>query len=247
MTVLDLDLDFFLGDVPYRSFGGRPSADEFPPWDRHKVRAFLERRCGLSRDRRVKGRLVRQHHEAFFFWRELIGAGRLECPFHVVHVDSHADLGMGDSGYVYLLTEILQRPVEQRPSPEVGSDKLTEGNYLAFAVGCRWIRSIRYVAHPKAGDDLMPILFKDFDKQTATLHLRPLTEGQIEAYFDRLSPRQLPAQPTCEPEVPFVKTPGDRFRTSEPFDFAVLCQSPSYTPPEADGLIPTILEYIEPV
>ena len=173
MRVLDIDLDFFLDGVAYhRSPGGERLGEDYRPWDEGAVRTFLEQRCGLRRSQPVPGRLVTHHHEAFLYWRELVEEGRLAVPFEVVHVDSHADLGTGDAGYVYLMTDILQRPVAERTRPEIGRSHLNDGNYLAFAAACRWIRRIVYVANPASRDDLMYLHFKNFDQYCGVLQLK---------------------------------------------------------------------------
>jgi arginase family enzyme len=56
-------------------------------------------------------------------------------PFHVTHVDAHADLGNGDAGYAYIMTSLLFSALEdrQRPAPGPGETGLTEVNFLLFA------------------------------------------------------------------------------------------------------------------
>jgi hypothetical protein len=244
MRILDIDLDFFLNEVAYFTGEGRRSND-YLPWNEQDVRSFLEDRCHLVRGKRVKGRYIARHHEAFFFWRELLQSGQLQAPFEVIHIDAHADLGMGDSGYIYLMTEVLHWDVAQRAVPEAGSDELNEGNYLAFAIACRWISRLTYVAHPRASDDLMWLHFKDFEPRTGILQLRPCTMRQLDKY---LPPREKrPRRPSTEPEVPFVRISGDAFSTVDPFSFVVLCHSHDFTPPASDALVPVIREYIEEI
>lgn len=243
MRVLDIDLDFFLDDVPYFPSGER-LGDDYVPWSEADVRRFLERQCGLSRERRVPGRYVSRHHEAFYFWRELVEGGRLSVPFDVVHVDSHADLGLGDAGYVYLMTELLHRPVGERAERAAASGKMCEGNYLAFAAACRWLRQVDYVAHPKARDDLMWLHFRDFDPGSGVLQLKPCTSRELDVYLHS-GQEQRPKYPAIEPEIPFPREAGDAFSTNEPFDYAVLCHSPRYTPASSDELVPVIMEYIQ--
>ena len=47
------------------------------------------------------------HNEALFFWQELITKEILETPFEVVHIDSHADLGLGYLSWTYILDDLL--------------------------------------------------------------------------------------------------------------------------------------------
>ena len=105
--ILDLDLDFFVHEVVYwPDSDDRPDSDEHPVWAIDDVTAFLRGRCGLSG--RLPGFVTENHGELFPRWRSAIRDGLLIAPFHVTHVDAHADLGLGDAGYVYLLTELLQ-------------------------------------------------------------------------------------------------------------------------------------------
>ena len=50
-----------------------------------------------------------------------------------------------------------------------------------------------------------------------------------------------------EPGVPFRVLPWYKFRTSETFDYIELSRSPDFTPPESDGLIAVIEEYMEQI
>ncbi|MDG3147131.1 UPF0489 family protein [Streptococcus suis] len=47
------------------------------------------------------------HIEALIFWKELINSKMLSDPFDVVHVDSHADLGLGDASWSFLQVSFL--------------------------------------------------------------------------------------------------------------------------------------------
>jgi hypothetical protein len=244
MRILDIDLDFFLDSVAYhRSPGGERLGDDYRPWDEEAVRTFLELRCGLRRSQPVPGRLVTHHHEAFLFWREFVEEARLVVPFEVVHVDAHADLGTGDAGYVYLMTDVLRRPVSERSRLEIGPWHLNDGNYLAFAAACRWIARVVYVAHPASHDDLLYLHFKNFDQRSGVLQLKGCDKPGLDAIF-----REEFTYPfALEPEIPFIRSLPEDFRETEGFDVAVLCQSPGFTPPRSDVLIPVIMEYIRSV
>ncbi len=86
----------------------------------------------------------------------------MTTPFDVVHVDAHADLGLGfgDLGWFHLAADLLHRTREERAVENPPG--LTEGNYLLYAVACGWIESLTYVAHPRRGRlDLAPVHFAD--------------------------------------------------------------------------------------
>jgi len=94
---------------------------------------------------------VEHHGEVFRRWRSAIRHGFLPVPFHVTHVDAHADLGLGDAGYVSLVTELLHREVEERAGDEEDPAGLGGGNLLAFAIACRWISELDYVHNDEGG------------------------------------------------------------------------------------------------
>ena len=100
MKVLDIDMDYFMRAVAHfvdESTMERLSESEYEEyvWSESEVRDFFENNLGLSKDRKIRGRIVRGHNEALFFWKDLIAKGKLYTPFEVVHIDSHADLGLG--------------------------------------------------------------------------------------------------------------------------------------------------------
>lgn len=143
--VLDLDLDFFVRPIAYWPEPGRRSDAEYRHATSDEVRVFLEQKCHLNRGSKIPGQEVIEHEDAFWTWQRWLDEKRLSEPFCVIHVDAHADLGLGDGCWEYLLTELLAFPVEQRRSPRVGHGGLNSGNFLAFAIANRWISDLRYV------------------------------------------------------------------------------------------------------
>ena len=245
MRILDLDLDFFISDIAYliSDDGSRLDDNYYKPWNEKETRAFLEERCALSKSSPIKGRVIKHHDEAFFFWRELINQGCLETPFEVVHVDAHADLGLGDASWAYILGDLLRLPPGERVNPKtVGIDGLGFGNYLAFSIACRWISHLTFVLHPEWDNDLPFSLLKDFDDSNGAIQLKLFDKKDIDVDKTRK------ASPlSVEPEVPLKLQEHKEYITRDPFDYIVLCQSPGYTPSSADKLLRVIEEYIDPV
>ncbi|SRR6266567_1123100 len=253
-TVLNLDLDFFVWPIAHWPEGdGRlPAGDcEYLATD-HEVRGFLEQRCHLNKDNKIPGKVFVEHEEAFRVWRRWIIDGTLTSPFRVFHVDAHADLGLGDSGWVYLSTELLALPLQRRVEPRFASNCLSSSNYLAFAIANRWIHSLSYVfptgpssASGRAGkscpDDLPPMHFRDGDPKTGLIELKQYRTRDIMAVTtgSRATPLDV------EPCVPFNCTAATEFQFSG-FTHFVLAQSPRYTPPAADKLLEIIREYLSP-
>ena len=245
MRILDLDLDFFISDIAHFISGDSERLDDkyYIPWSEKETRVFLEERCGLSKEKPIKGKIVKHHDEAFFFWRELINKGCLETPFEVVHVDAHADLGLGDASWAYILSELLRFPPENRVNPKTnGIDGLGFGNYLAFSIACRWLSHLTFVLHPKWENDLPFSLLKNFDDSSGAIQLKLFDKKDIDV--DRVR-KAIPL--AIEPEVPLKLVKYLDYSTSKPFDYIILCQSPGYTPSSADNLLQVIKEYIDPL
>ncbi len=242
MLVLDLDLDFFVSPIGYlqNNPGQRLSDEEHAPWRSSEVRDFLEGRCRLSNNVPSRGRIVERHGEALSVWAELLSRGELCAPFDVVHVDAHADLGMGDAGWFYVFTQTLTLPVDERPKPP--ADKVTQGNYLLFALAFRWIKSLTFVTHPEWRNDLFPYALKDFDLSSGYLQLKSYRTEDAERLFPG-SEKDVPVL-TLEPEVPFRRVACGEYLANEPPDYLLVSRSPEYTPPLADGLLDAIREYM---
>ena len=188
---------------------------------------------------------MEEHDGVYKKWRDLNVANRLAIPFDVVHVDARADLGMGDSSWHYISTDLLHRNECDRINPiEGGPNGLNQGNFLLFAVACRWIRELTYVYHPdsKIGFGLRDIprtAMKNFDVDCQIIQLKK---------FNSLTPLGIRPEDSVlvglEPEVPLHKVAGKDFMASANFDFMFLTRSPRYTPAIADALIPVIMQYI---
>jgi hypothetical protein len=257
MRVLDLDLDFFLYRTDhYRDWADeRADADEYPPWPLDDAIAFLTERCQL--DGRRPGFVVEHHNELFYRWGEAIEAGQMTKPLEVVHVDAHADLGMGDASYAYLMGELVFQPIGDRyetlkrrrpPSRkemlDLSNDALTDGNWLMFALACGWLSSLTYVTNSRveASDgarpgDLMRVLMQDFDMQADRLQVVGTRE---EAW--RWAGGRPAAIGHRDPPVPFITNVWREYQASEPFDIVCLTRSPEYTPADADRIFDAIVE-----
>ena len=215
-------------------------------WTEDRVRTFLENNLGMSKNNKIRGRIIKDHNEALFFWSELIEKKLLEYPFSVVHVDSHADLGFHDCSLIYILDELIQCEVEDRirvMGEEYEIDgrfyNIGIGDYLLFALAYRWISRLIYCGNSNndSGDVPPQILLTglpdyDFDKIVKTkIKLQPLNDNSM---FD-------------EPEIPFFVIPKvEQVRFKGDFDYVLLAQSPNYTPENADYIMDVFKEYIIP-
>jgi hypothetical protein len=237
MRILDLDLDFFLeGAANWRSAGeGRLDAVEYPPWPREEALAFLQDRCKLTDP--LPGFVVENHGELFALWAAAIEDGRLTLPLSVTHVDAHSDLGLGDATYINLLTELLFTPVDERVRGAAAL--VNDGNYLAFAIACRWLSDLTLVRNGLGGGrpgDLFPYYMEDLDADC--IRLEAMTTEQLQR---RVHDQQYEAE-AVEPMVPLQHMAWVDFEASELFDVICLAQSPDYTPVELDPLFEEIRE-----
>jgi hypothetical protein len=246
--VLDLDRDFFVWPIAHWADEKRRSRRDYHASSVDDVRRFLEDRCHLNHDEKILGREVVEHADAFTIWQRWLSEGKLDAPFEVVHVDAHADLGMGDAGYLYLLSEFLALPLEQRNNPRFASNALNSGNYLTFAIANRWIRKLTYVyptaprtdVGEKSGcpNDLLGIHFRNGDPATGVLELKHYNrKDAVLAVMGRNIP---PIQ--VEPAVPFECVAAGGFAFTG-FTHMILAQSPQFTPATADLLLLHIRGY----
>ena len=242
--ILDLDLDFFLNRTAYARApdGPRLRPEDYEPWATDRAVEFLANACGLSG--KLPGIVVEHHGELFERWRTASQTGTLNLPLSVTHVDAHADLGLGDVGYAYLMTELLTAPVEKRAFPK--ANKVTDGNWLAFAIACRWVSELVYVLNGSGQpNDLLPYYMEGWfteDWQPGFAAIASHIELPLIAAADltKIDAIDRPRPLNYEPKIPFGWESCDKFLAPEPFDAICLARSPAFTPPESDGLFDEI-------
>lgn len=265
MRILDLDMDYFMEDIAntHDSVTERLSENDYggSVWTEKRVRSFLENNLGLAKENRVKGRIVVGHNESLLFWKELINSNKLTIPFEVVHVDSHADLGLGFDSPDYIYKVLLGHPVEERFKHnryvDFNGRIRTEGigDYLLFAIAYQWISKITYCANP-CGDknDYVWWTLKDFHENLIwdtpvqniiQLLYNPDMESPL--YNDSDADKQNYIKSSIkEPEIPMLIIPSiEDVKFDGIFDFAMMAQSPNYTPASADFIMDIFREYIE--
>lgn len=253
--VLDLDLDFFVYPVVRGSINARPrpSYVDNPCASVDQVREYLERKCGLSRTKKLPGRFCKKHDGAFYAWKKWLAKGTLDKPFEVAHLDGHSDLSFGDDSSGYILKTTLALPFDQRSGPPRKRNCMGEGSYLTFAVANRWVEYLSYVypvcewsdyerksneAFNEIPRDLSCVLFKDQNPESGAIQLRHLDKR---GYMNALGGGYV-TPIAVEPEVPFRWTPANKF-SHKGFTHMILAHSEKYCPLEADDLIPVITEY----
>ena len=251
MRIINIDMDFFLDNIetgiPFNDI--RVPDNQNSPWNEKDVRQFLESNCGLFPKKTINGRIMTEHKDAYYFWRELITGKRLTVPFEVIHVDAHSDLGGGDSAWVFIYEEVLNMPIEERLNIEKFQyrhdlEKLDSGNYLLYAIASHWIKSLTLICHPKWHEDFYRIIMKDSKDNSGYIQMKRFYK-KIDFSVNNINDTKQDFELESEIEFKIVR---DYRKYNEPmmgnFDFLVMSQSPSYTPASADFILEVIKDYI---
>lgn len=266
MKVLDLDMDYFMTQIAHVRFSHKERLDEASygdsVWSACKVRQFLENNLGLSKNHKIPGRIVSGHNEALFFWEELLNSKRLSDPFDVVHVDSHADLGLGDTSWRFLQSAFLTLPIETRRKIHnykfCGEIKeISIGDYLLWAVAYKMVSSITYCANPNGDkNDYVLDTLKNFHeemiwdkpvKNYIQLKYNETMEKPNYNSYNAYKKKYLEGA-IKDPEVELLIIPTiEDVKFAGDFDYAVMAQSPNYTPASADFIMHIFREYIEEI
>lgn len=239
--ILDLDMDFFLNEIAnWKNGEDRLDSDIYKPWSEQEFRKFLEEKCLLDKNDKIKGRIITHHNQAFDFWEELYNLDRV--PFSVTHIDAHADLGFGDSSYLYIMKELLHITIEERLE-HLQRNKVYSGNFLAFAIACGFINHLQFVVHQNWDyEDFHSAYMQNFDDYSGNFQLKAYS-SEVDSITLVNKIRELTPVKIDE-LIPYEVYKGNQFRTNQKFDYLVFCQSPEYTPETADFMIEIIKEYI---
>ncbi|MBI5731363.1 MAG: UPF0489 family protein [Ignavibacteriales bacterium] len=248
MKILDIDLDFFLDKVAYNRnlfSEERLPSRYYKPWKIQNVITFMNNNCSLK-GRKIQGKYFIHHHEVFHFLKNLcINSGKVE----IDHIDAHADIGLGDTSYEYISNELLSYSVKKRLERIVCNGKgknLTPGNYLAYAISCRWINKLNYIHPVNEGNDLAWFHFKDFTPSSNIIQMKHLSVRDINTVLtsDLCNAIQSIQPYSYEPEIPFQKISATDFNSDGNYNYVLLTKSPGFTPIESDKLIPVISKFM---
>ena len=245
--ILDIDLDFFLDQILYANDEprGRPGAKDYQPDDVDVALAFLQRNCLLKADRPTPGHICKHHREVFFHWRGMLKSGELRAPFEVVHVDAHADMGLGNNSCLYIAEELLAQPPPKRRVPTGRESwQLGDCNFIAYALATQWIGKLTYVTHPKWRDDIQWLHMKDFDTQSGFVQMKKFEPGFTDQLTDFMDVKNLPFE--ADPDIPMDVVPRAEFQLESPPDLVFISQSPNYTPATADKLFAAMKQFVKP-
>jgi len=247
MVILDIDIDFFLDYIIHNPKSERPDDyDNIVIYKKADVIDFLEKKCGLNNKNKIKGKFLKTHDELFYCFRNMIEAKILSVPFELVHIDAHADLGLGDNSDKYIMTELLHMPVSERIYPKRNNwEGISEVNFLAFSIACRWIKRLTYVYHPsiiKRNIDINFVHLKDFSIGSCAIQLKKVSLEEYDKNSLNISKCNILE---FEPIVTLNLIKADDFFAKDIFKYIFVTHSPKYTPRKADKLIPVFLKYID--
>jgi len=265
LKVLDLDMDYFMTEIantPFSSSERLGGEYDDSVWSADKVRQFLKTNLGLSKERKIPGRLICGHNEALFFWEELIENGKLREPFDVIHVDSHADLGLGSPSGSFLQGRFLSLPISTRRQIRDYEfnghiESINIGDYLLWAIAYGMVSSVTYCANPNGyKNDYLWNTLKDF-KEEYIWNKPVINYIQLKFNYGMEMPKYASSAvykkkylegAIKDPEVELLIIPTiEDVRFCGDFDYAVLAQSPNYTPESADYIMDIFREYIEEI
>jgi hypothetical protein len=261
VLVLHVDIDFFVDPIVYyrTDTGPRPSGREHRAEASDSVIHFAEKQCLLSTKRPIPGTAVVHNDEVFEALERHREDGVLEMPFEMVHVDAHADLGVGEYDFSFerITTDVLHRPIGERARGlRTGRGALGFGNWLAFCLACRWIDKLTFVRHHAAMDDLHQAYFSEYlvprwqhppERRELNIRMQPLTDDEFAtrawqrtgAWGRKLS------MPIELPLIPATVVDRAAFQLERPPDLLLLCLSPGYSPPSADRILKLFKRYLK--
>ena len=250
MTVLDLDLDFFQnGRITDGCFGQK---DGISAWSQDQVREFLENNLKLDRNKKIKGKIVNKHHEAFLYWSKLIDEGFLSTPFSIDHVDAHSDLGFGGKWWIDFFNRLVYTYYDK--PDDFPTDGMNEGNYLCYAIAKQWVQNLNYIYNNTEkksdgsdafeGDDVFRLMWKDAEIDANCLQICKFAQS-LDAFDFVPIDKALSKRSDCGKEVPFNRYAGSQFVTNSTYDFVNLAVSPGYIVEDSRKNIDVIKEYMD--
>ena len=87
MKVLDIDMDFFLDRVTMDNHDENRYPDEnCEVWDKKEIIDYLENILNLSKDNKIKGKIIMYNNESLDFWNDMINKCQLKTPFTIIHI-----------------------------------------------------------------------------------------------------------------------------------------------------------------
>lgn len=195
MTVLDIDLDFFVSRAIFAYTEMPPEAHETEAWGIGEVDWFLKHCCMLANP--VPGRIVKNHQDVYYLLKSGVQQKVSEPPHTWVHIDSHSDLGFG--------TPISHLASSKATCSE--EDTVDSNNFLFMLLHDGYINELHSVYNATSLGDIDAdvlstngrelIVGSSIDNRTVRFHRYVEEEFTWEAGFDfiflALSPEYVPS------------------------------------------------------
>ena len=234
MIVLDIDMDYFQNDIHTNDIDSDKYLldSNIHVWSRPDFVNFLEKQCRLSKKRKIPGRVIKHHLEAFGYWDQLLKENKLYSPFKVIHVDAHSDLGysMNVPFYQFLKsiemkfmnTDLTYRIFESNENKK----HINSGNYLLCAVIDNMISEIDYVYHDK-------------------LDVLDATKDVVECVCPNKLFRFNFCQEILKKDVHLNLIRREQFNITDTVDYITVAISPPFVRKEINELLDIMKDYIE--
>lgn len=252
-VVFDIDLDFFLDRTSEKASSERLADDEYEVWSDEKVSSFLREQLGLGRGKKPLGFRCETHDEVLRACMRLCDNGRLEEPFHLLHIDAHDDL---DAWRLAVDVATMHARKKERPSAE-DSDLLSEvdeTNYVCFLLAMGMLSKYTFV-HLRDSNEPCSMLL-DFYGNLRTVSV-PVLQEPYEHYLEEVPDDSETASKMPWPvtrrigDDELVRNPiwahylhfaSDEYQADNDPAFLFVTRSPQYTPKKADRIISELVE-----
>lgn len=235
MRILDIDMDFFQSEIHTNDTDSNfhLEDEDFKVWSEEAFIDFLENKCGLSKESKIKGRVFNHHVETYWFVKELIDNHFLTTPFELTHIDAHSDMGFSMSVPYYMFLDTFSN--ENKTSFEAGTlfenvenqRYIDFGNYINAMALNHWLSKIEYVYHDKMDDLDVPEYIVERDKTKKGFAFRYNFIGKA-----------------ILPDLTIYAMNKENYRFTQPYDYICVAISPSFTVKEIEPLVDIIKQYI---
>ncbi len=229
IQILDIDMDFFQSDIHTDDIDSSEflEDDNISIWNNIDFENFLENQCCLSKNNKIKGKVVTHHVEAYTYWKQLIRENRLQKPFKVFHIDAHSDLGFSFSIKFYKFLQAIKKCSSNLCFERNECAKLiNSGNYLLCAVIEGLISEIDYVYHDKLKE--LDVMTRDFECVSPNSIFRFKQNDEV-----------------YKNNVLLHAISRNYFKIDEPVDYITVAISPRFVKKEIGELIDIIKDYID--